>query len=170
MRKTWLVVAALILPMASPSAGVAQQPGQGQGMGQGPGARSAMLRGRIEEQFVRRIQTEMGLSDEATGRMQRVVASWATRRRALEREEMRLRQALNGQLRPGVAANSDSVGSYVDALNENRVAYAQSFRDEMKELTPILTPVQRGQFQQMRDRLMLRMEEIQNQGKAPPPP
>jgi hypothetical protein len=111
----------------------------------------------------------MGLSDEATARMQRVVTAWATRRRTLEREEMRLRQALNGQLRPGVAANSDSVGSYVDALNENRVAYAQSFRDEMKELTPILTPVQRGQFQQMRDRLMLRMEEIQNQGKAPPP-
>jgi hypothetical protein len=151
----------------STSAAVAQQPGQG--MGPGPGARSALLRGRIEEQFVRRIQADMGLSDEATGRMQRVVTTWATRRRALEREEMRLRQALNGQLRPGVAANGDSVGSYVDALNENRVAYAQSFRDEMKELAPVLTPVQRGQFQQMRDRLMLRMEEVQKQGKAPPP-
>jgi len=169
MRITWPAAAALILTIVSTSAAVAQQPGQGQGMGPGPGARSALLRGRIEEQFVRRIQEEMGLSDEATARMQRVVTAWATRRRTLEREEMRLRQALNGQLRPGVAANSDSVGSYVDALNENRVAYAQSFRDEMKELTPILTPVQRGQFQQMRDRLMLRMEEIQNQGKAPPP-
>ena len=169
MRKTWLAAAALMLMMVRPSVAVGQQPGEGQGQRMVPGARSALLRGRIEEQFIRRSQDEMGLSDEAAGRMQRVIQSWASRRRVLEREEMRLRQALNGQLRPGVAANSDSIGGYVDALNENRVAYAQNFRDEMKELSSILTPVQRGQFQQMRDRLMLRMEEIQNQGKAPPP-
>lgn len=133
-----------------------------------PGPRALMLRGQIEQQFARRIQTEMGLSDETATRMQRVVSSWATRRRALEAEEMRLRQALNGQLRPGVAANGDSVGSYVDDLTANRVNYAQSFRDEMKELTPILTPVQRGQFQLLRDRLLLRMREVQQQGQIAP--
>lgn len=133
-----------------------------------PRPRETMLRGQIEQQFARRIQEDMGLSDETAARMQRVVISWATRRRALEDEERRLRQALNGQLRPGVAANSDSVGSYVDDLTANRVSYAQSFRDEMKELTPILTPVQRGQFQLLRDRLLLRMREVQQQGSIAP--
>lgn len=134
---------------------------------QKPGARAAVLRGRIEEQFVRRMQVELGLSDETATRMQRVVTTWATRRRALEEEERRLRQALNLQLRPGVAANSDSVGTYVDELTANRVAYAQSFRDEMRELSPILTPVQRGQFQILRDRLLLRMQEVQQQQQRP---
>lgn len=134
---------------------------------QKPGARAAMLRGRIEEQFVRRMQTELGLGDENAARMQRVVTTWATRRRALEEDERRLRQALNQQLRPGVAANGDSVATYVDELTANRVAYAQSFRDEMRDLTPILTPVQRGQFQMMRDRLLLRMQEVQQRPVAP---
>lgn len=138
-------------------------------MAQKPGARAALLRGRIEEQFVRRMQLELGLSDETAARTQRVVTSWASRRRALEEEERRLRQALNLQLRPGVAANSDSVGSYVDDLTANRVAYAQSFRDEMRDLSPILTPVQRGQFQLMRDRLLLRMQEVQLQQRQLPP-
>lgn len=135
---------------------------------QKPGARAAVLRGRIEEQFVRRMQAELGLGDENAARMQRVVTTWATRRRALEADERRLRQALNQQLRPGVAANGDSVGTYVDELTANRVAYAQSFRDEMRDLTPILTPVQRGQFQIMRDRLLLRMQEVQQQRPVAP--
>ncbi len=136
---------------------------------QKPGARAALLRGRIEEQFARRMQAELGLSDETAVRMQRVVVTWATRRRALEGDERRLRQSLNLQLRPGVAANSDSVGAYVDELTANRVAYAQSFRDEMRDLTPILTPVQRGQFQLLRDRLLLRMQEVQQQQRPDAP-
>ncbi|MEP6589630.1 MAG: hypothetical protein ABJC19_00470 [Gemmatimonadota bacterium] len=132
-------------------------------------ARAVVLRGRIEEQFVRRVQLELGLNDETAGRMQRVTTSWATRRRALEAEERQLRMSLNGQLRPGVAANPDSVNAAVDGLTANRVAYAQSFRDEMRDLAPILTPVQRGQFQLLRDRLLLRMQEIQ-QGQRPDSP
>ena len=150
----------LVLLAVGASAAVAQQPV--------PGARAAILRGRIEEQFVRRMQLELGLHDETATRMQRVVATWATRRRGLEDEELRLRQALNVQLRPGVAANGDSVGTYVDGLTANRVAYAQSFRDEMRELTPILTPVQRGQFQLLRDRLLLRMQEVQQRPRIAP--
>lgn len=136
---------------------------------QQPGGRAAVLRGRIEEQFARRMQAELGLSDETAGRMQRVVTTWATRRRALEEAERRLRHALNSQLRPGVAANNDSVASYVDEITINRVTYAQSFRDEMRELSPILTPVQRGQFQLLRDRLLFRMQEVQQQQRPEVP-
>jgi hypothetical protein len=166
MRRIVWSVATLIAVGVFARPAVAQQPGQG--MGQRPGARAELLRGRIEEQFMRRIQEEMGLSDETTARMQRVVTASAGRRRTLEQQEIQLRQALSAQLRPGVAANSDSVGTYVDELIGNRIAYAQSFRDEMKELTPILTPVQRGQFQQLRDRFMLRMQEVQQQRKMTP--
>lgn len=150
-RMVWLAVA--LLGVVAHSASAQRAPA--------PGARAAILRGRIEEQFVRRVQQELGLNDETAQRMQRVVNSWATRRRTLEADERRFRLLLNSQLRPGVAANADSVDAAVEGLTANRVAYAQSFRDEMHELAPILTPVQRGQFQLLRDRLLLRVQEIQ---------
>ena len=57
----------------------------------------------------------------------------------------------------------------VDALTSHRIAYAQTFRDEMRELSAILNPVQRGQYLMMRDRLMQRVQELQ-QGRTDPPP
>jgi hypothetical protein len=83
-----------------------------------------------------------------------------------------MRQALAFQLRPGVAANSDSVAKLVESLTNHRVAYAQTFKDEMRELSGILNPVQRGQYLMLRDRLMQRVQELQqgrmlNQGARP---
>ena len=86
--------------------------------------------------------------------------------------ERRLRQALAFQLRPGVAANADSVAKLVDAITDHRVAFAQTFKDEMRELSATLNPVQRGQYLLLRDRLMQRAQELMqnrlNQGAVPP--
>lgn len=138
-----------------------------------PGARSAVLRERIEEVFQRRVREELALTDDQAARTARVLSAWAERREAIENEERVMRAALNAQLRPGVAAVADSVSRMVDRMTTNRVAYMESFRDEMRELTPILTPVQRGQFLLMRDRLLERVREMQQQrlpagGRRPP--
>lgn len=127
-----------------------------------PRPRAALLRD-IDQMFLNQVTREMALSPDQVPRFQRVVSTWAQKRATLEAEERRLRQALAGELRPGVAANPDSVSRFVDALNDNRVDYANSFRDEMRELTPILAPVQRGQFQVARDRLLQRVRELQQQ-------
>jgi hypothetical protein len=55
------------------------------------------------------------------------------------------------------------VSHLVDAINVNRIAYAETFRDEMRDLTPVLTPVQRGLFQLSRDRLLARVKDLQQQ-------
>lgn len=129
---------------------------------QGPRPRAALLRD-IGVMFMNQVTREMALSGDQVPRFQRLVSTWAQKRATLEAEERRLRQALASELRPGVAANPDSVSKFVDALNDNRVDYANSFRDEMRELTPILTPVQRGQFQVARDRLLQRIRDLQQQ-------
>jgi hypothetical protein len=130
------------------------------------------LRLQIEQRFGERLKEELGLSDDQASRLRLALASVAVRRRGMERDERRLRQALAAQLRPGVAANSDSVAKLVDALTNHRVAFAQTFRDEMRELSAILNPVQRGQYLLLRDRLMQRAQELQqarlNQGGFPP--
>ena len=64
-------------------------------------------------------------------------------------------------------------GNRVDRILANRVAYQESFRDEMRELTPILTPAQRGQFLLIRDRFLQQVHELQQQragGMRQPPP
>lgn len=131
------------------------------------------LRLQIEQRFGERLKEELGLSEDQASRLQVSLGAIAVRRRGMERDERRLRQALSAQLRPGVAANSDSVAKLVEALTNHRVAFAQTFKDEMRELSAILNPVQRGQYLLLRDRLMQHAQELQqgrllNQGGLPP--
>jgi Spy/CpxP family protein refolding chaperone len=129
----------------------------------------------VEERFALQVKEQLGLTDDQAGRLRGAMAGIADKRRTMERQERALRQALNRQLRPGVAADADSVGRLVDVLTELRVAYAETFREEMREVAAILTPVQRGQYLLLRDRLIQRVQEIRQsrQGAAartsPPP-
>lgn len=125
-----------------------------------------LLRQRIEQQFMTQARNTMGLSDEQAKNMQRVVNEYAQRRLALEQEEAQLRQTLNQNLRPGVAGNADTVGALVDAINVNRVKYAEAMRDEMRELGKVLTPIQLGQFQLQQDRLLQRISDLLQQRKG----
>lgn len=140
--------------------------------------RAERLRQQVEQRFGERLKEELGLTDEQASKLRVAQATIAARRRGMEMEERRLRQALAFQLRPGVAANADSVAKLVDALTNHRVAFAQTFKDEMRELSAILNPVQRGQYLMLRDRLMQRAQELQQnrlnpgglpQGRRPRP-
>ncbi len=126
------------------------------------------LRRQIEERFGERLKEELGLTPDQATQLRGALAGLAARRRGMEQEERGTRQALASQLRPGVAANVDSVARLVDALTNQRVAYTQTFKDEMRELSTILNPVQRGQYLLLRDRLMQRAAELQ-QGRAQQP-
>jgi hypothetical protein len=150
------VQAAMIVSLFAVAPLAAQRPGN-------PRPARAVLVRDIEQIFLTRVTRVMALTPEQQPRFQRVVLAWAQRRESLETEERQLRQSLNRELTPGVAANPDSVSRFVDALNANRVAYAESFRDEMRELAPILNPVQRGQFQVARDQLLQKVRELQQQ-------
>jgi hypothetical protein len=131
--------------------------------------RAERLRQQIEQRFGERLKEELGLTEEQASKLQVSLAGFAARRRGMEQDERRMRQALAAQLRPGIAANSDSVAKLVDALTAHRVVYAQSFKDEMRDLSTILNPVQRGQYMMLRDRLMLRAQEVmQNRAGAAP--
>ncbi len=130
--------------------------------------RAERLRQMVEQRFGERLREELGLTDDQATKVRVALGGLAARRRGMEQEERRMRQALAFQLRPGVAANADSVAKLVDALTNHRVAYAQTFKDEMRELAAILNPVQRGQYLLTRDRLMQRVQELQ-QGRPQAP-
>jgi hypothetical protein len=110
-------------------------------------------RQQIEERFAQRVKEELGLTEEQSSKLRQVAGTWFMRRRGLEADERALRQALAGQLRPGIAANADSVSRLTQRLLDLKVAYAETYRDENRELG-FLTPVQQAQFHVLRERLL----------------
>jgi len=125
-----------------------------------------MLRQRVETVFLGRLRQDLGLNEDQALKVSAVLTDWGGKRRDLEMQERGLRQALDGQLRPGVAADRDSLTRIVDGLLQNRVDYAQSFQGEMRDLTPLLTPVQRAQYLRLRDQLLRRVQDLQDQRRV----
>ena len=124
------------------------------------GARADSLRQQIEERFASKAQEKLGLTNEQTARLRSTSQQFGTRRRELRARGHQLREALAGQLRPGVAANQDSVARLTDAMIELRMAEAQLARDEVKDQSKYLNPVQRAQLYVMRERFAHRVREV----------
>jgi hypothetical protein len=129
------------------------------------GARADSLRQRIEERFAARVQQDLGLTNEQTAKLRASSQTFGARRRELRSRERTLRDALDGQLRPGVAANQDSVTKLTDALVELRITSAQAAREEMKDLSKYLNPVQRARLLLMRERFYHRVKEAYGRGE-----
>lgn len=123
------------------------------------------LRQRIEQRFTARVQQDLGLTNEQTAKLRSSSESFGAKRRDLRTRERALRDALDVQLRPGVAANPDSVTKLTDALVDLRISAAQASRDEMKDLSKFLNPVQRARLLLMRERFWHRVKEAHGRGE-----
>jgi hypothetical protein len=138
---------------------VRPMPGGG-GRGAVGGARAERLRAMIEERFAQRVKVELGLTDQQLDRLRTAMRADRDRRLHLRDREVDLRRAMAEQMRPGVAANQDSLSRLQDALVQNHVARAQLEQQNERELAQFLTPVQRARLLQMRQMLMQRIETI----------
>jgi hypothetical protein len=119
---------------------------------------------QIQERFAARVQDRLGLTNQQMDRLRAVMVAGRDHRRQLDEQEQLLRRAVGEQLRPGVAANQDSLARLLDAVAANHVARAELERQELHDLS-FLTPVQRAQLLLMRQMLMQRAEVIR-EGRA----
>ena len=177
--------AAVAFALAVAGTAVAQNPPAGQAPGQspdsampfGPGMgrrgafrpqRAQQLRTQIEERFAQRVQTELALTDQQMDRLRAAERANRDRNQALADREQDLHRAVAEQLKPGVAANADSLGRLLDAIAANHVARAQQEQQAMRDLAQFLTPVQRARLLMMRQALMQRVQAIR-EGRWNPP-
>ena len=77
---------------------------------------------------------------------------------------MDLRLAGGHQLKPGVAANQDSLDRLLDAIGHIGVQRAQSDQQALRELAQFLNPVQRARLLVMRQRMKNRVDVIRRGG------
>jgi hypothetical protein len=181
--RQFAVVAVLGLAMAGTA--VAQNPPAGQAPGQSPdstmpfqgrmggragfrGQRTQQLRMQIEQRFGQRVQMELGLTDQQMDRLRAAERNTRDRHQALADREQDLRRAVGQQLKPGVAANADSLNRLLDAIAQNHVSRAQEEQQEMRDLAQFLTPVQRARLLMMRQQFMQRVQAIR-EGRWNPP-
>jgi len=131
-----------------------------------------LLRTEIERRFAQRLQADLELTSEQMTKLRATQDRIGPRRRALRRQEFGYRLALQQQMRPGVAANDDSVKAYMDGLQRVRGEQVALDQDEDRELSRYLTPVQRARFHMMRTRLLQRANELrrERQGRMGPRP
>jgi hypothetical protein len=154
MRRLLLLVSVTVVAFAAPMA-AQQRAGQDR-------PRAQMLQA-IERRFWARVVEDLGLTGDQASRLRQTVREFSQQRRDLERTERELKQALARQLRPGIAADQDSVARLTDALLQLKVEYAGTFRDEHREAGSYLNPVQQAQLLVVRERLMQRIRAIQQQ-------
>ena len=161
MRAPWIWIA-----LAASVAGVApaQEPQAEDTAG------AELLRGEIERRFAERVQANLGLNDEQMRKLKATHERIGPRRRQLIRQGLGYRMALQGQMRPGVAANPDSVRVYMDGIKRVRAEQIALDEEEDREMAGYLTPVQRAQFHMMRTRLLERANELRRarQGRMGP--
>lgn len=152
MRKLWIVGLFVAAPL------VAQQgPPMGRGQG-GPGAEA--LRQAVMQRFLQTYRAQAGLTADQDRRFQEVFQRSVDQRRDLQQRQQALWRALEGQMRPGVAANPDSVTKLLDAIVAHQAAMVEQTRSEQREYAQFLSPVQRGQLVLMTERLQQQVQDL----------
>jgi Spy/CpxP family protein refolding chaperone len=131
------------------------------------GPPDSVQRERLQEEIDRRfgqvVQQRLGLNDDQGGKLRATEERFRARRRAIVRRQLALRFALEGQMRPGQAADADSVRRLMDGIQANRAELFRLEQDQDREMAGYLTPVQRAQYQMLRERLIHRLQEVRRE-------
>lgn len=133
------------------------------------------LREQVVQRFIENFRMQAGLTDAQLERFRGSVRRQWGARRALEQREREIVQALGGELRPGVAADADSVTRLLDALEAVQAERMDRLREEQADFREYLSPVQRAQLvlaftrleRQIEDLIRRRMEAGQPQQRRP---
>jgi hypothetical protein len=150
-----LAVPAVVHGQAAPA-----QPG-------GVGRRA--LEQRIRERFAHVVQTRLALTDAQMAQLRATNQRFGGRRRALSVSERGVRQSLQGELRPGVAANQAHVSALMDSLLAIQRERLDLVQEEQRELAGYLTPVQRVRYYALQQALRKRLDQLQQVVAAHPP-
>lgn len=128
------------------------------------------LLGQVVERFMQNISVQAGLSDDQMARFRAVTREGFRRRSDMAIRERNRWRALEAQMRPGIAADADSVAALLSGLQgiqEERLAAAQR---EQEVLAEFLNPVQRGQVAIAWRRLEMQIERVRGlRGQGGPP-
>jgi hypothetical protein len=131
------------------------------------GHRQQMLREQVVQRFIGMYSQTAGLTEEQTGQLTeslQTLFEWTGQ----HGEHMRdLWRALEEQMRPGVAANVDSITNLMNAIAAGRREEAERMNQHEEELASFLSPVQRAQFMLHWERFQRQIDSIRGRRGGP---
>ncbi|HXJ30156.1 MAG TPA: hypothetical protein VNG35_05930 [Gemmatimonadales bacterium] len=152
MRALWLA-----LSLAAATTLAAQDPADS-GVA-GDSAHLENLRQEVLGRYRARAHELLGLTpDQAVKFDSAQSRAWAQRKQYMM-DRRRINMALQEQMRPGVAANSDSVSKLLDARRQVTQSLFKADDQEDREMAGFLNPVQRAQYQEFRQRFRERIAD-----------
>ncbi len=122
---------------------------------QQPGRRQGQLQQQVVQRLMQNFRAQAGLADQEYEQFREVITRSFTQRTEIQLRERSLWVALDDQMRPGVAADTDSLSKIMDSLIDVQSELVELQRRDQQEYAEFLTPVQRAQ-------LMLTTRRLQN--------
>ena len=151
VKQLWLV-----LLMCGTARLAAQRPDSGM---LGDSARLEGLRQEFQERYNGRAHELLGLTPAQAAKFDSTQSRAWAQRRDLMLQRQRINFALQGQMRPGVAAKPDSVSRLLDSRRRVNESLRGVDDQEDREMEGYLTPVQRAQYQTFRVNVRVHMGE-----------
>jgi len=125
-----------------------------------PAPQRRQLLQQVIERLMENGRVQAGLTDEQFGRYREIARRSITSRNAIQNRERALWRALEGQMRPGVAADDDSVTVLLDSLVAVPEQLVDARQLEQREYAEFLTPVQRAQLMLVHRRFENNIQQI----------
>jgi hypothetical protein len=115
---------------------------------------------QVIERLLENGRVQAGLTDEQFGRYREIARRSIATRNEIQGRERALWRALEGQMRPGVAANEDSATALMDSLVAVPEQLVDLTQAEQREYAEFLNPVQRAQLMLTHRRFQNNIQQI----------
>ncbi|HEX5180678.1 MAG TPA: Spy/CpxP family protein refolding chaperone [Gemmatimonadaceae bacterium] len=106
------------------------------------------------------VRRQLQLTDDQYAQLQAVNRKYEAPRRTLNQRERYLRLSLRGELELGDKADQAKVAGYLDQLTDVQQSRLQLFREEQKDLSGFLTPVQRAKYAALQEQVRRRVTQM----------
>ena len=123
-----------------------------------------LLEGRARQALAVAVQRQLKLDDQKMQKLQQTDAKFDPERRNLTREEREARQTLKAAMEDSTSTDQSKIDASMKrvlAIQHRRVELLEA---EQKDLATFLTPKQRAQYFAIRERVMRRMAEMEQDG------
>lgn len=118
------------------------------------------LQQQVVERFMQNARVQAGLTDNLFERYRRIALRFIADNNEIQTRERDLWLALEGQMRPGVAADEDSVTALIDSLVAIPQRRMELARANQRQYAEFLTPVQRAQLMLLHRRFENNIRQI----------
>lgn len=122
--------------------------------------RQNQLRQQVMQRLLQNVRAQTGMTDEQFERYREIARRSMASRTEIQQRERELWRGLEGQMRPGVAADEGRVITLIDSLIAVPAQRIELARGEQEEYAEFLTPVQRAQVVLIHRRFQNNIQQI----------